>query len=652
MRKVLFLILLTTTAMAQSQVSYPNRPRYPDGLLALRAGGGFTKYLGEFVDNNVGDYYAFSGCYSLLPELSIGIDANAGKSIYNRRMRRSTGDAYAIQFGDENLMIRTTTFSSFNFLFYLNLFPRQYFNAYLVAGAGVTFFQPQDFAENKAWYRPKTENLASLTIPVGIGAEYFVFRNMSINAELRNHFMFTDQFDAFASSEITAQYRLEKGITVADNGLTEGSDNYSLLSVGMKLYMFENRDIDGDLLQNSEEEALGTNPYDIDTDGDGLTDYEESRVIHSNPLAKDSDADGLNDYVEYNKYHTSPSDVDTDHDGVNDSDEILVYKTNPLEADTDGDGLTDLEEKNIGTNPRDVDTDKDYLNDYAEAKIRLTNPLVPDTDGDGLTDYEEVTTYLTNPLISDTDGDGLSDYAEITVYKTSPVKRDTDGDALDDGNEVMAIGTNPLKRDTDDDGVLDNLDKCPLLAETYNGVADSDGCPDLDGSGKSTYPLARVVARPEYKSISKTDTLVQIDTVYIREGGLLTLFGVNFEVDKDIIRPESYAILESNLQLFKQYPEMSVEIRGHTDSDGSEEHNKELSFRRAQSIREYYVQHGVAPHRLTVQGFGASSPVASNTTNVGKARNRRIEFYISKRGDRMPDSGNSFTGEQLLMQEK
>lgn len=112
---------------------------------------------------------------------------------------------------------------------------------------------------------------------------------------------------------------------------------------------------------------------DIDTE-----DLPNSDPIESDSRAIDSDGDGLNDYDEINIYNTNPNLIDSDFDGLSDYDEIMIYKTDPLKADTDGDGL----------------------NDYEEVKIYGTDPLKVDTDGDGYSDYEEVT-HGYNPL-----GDG------------------------------------------------------------------------------------------------------------------------------------------------------------------------------------------------------------------------------------------------------
>nr|WP_069131084.1 OmpA family protein [Rhodohalobacter halophilus] len=135
---------------------------------------------------------------------------------------------------------------------------------------------------------------------------------------------------------------------------------------------------------------------------------------------------------------------DSDGDGLSDYDEIYVHGTNPLDPDTDGDGLTDYEEVNTyGTDPLNEDTDGDGLSDGDEVNVYDTDPLNPDTDGDGLTDGEEVNMYDTDPTDPDTDGDGLSDGDEVNTHGTDPLDPDSDGDGFTDGQEIE-MGTDPL----------------------------------------------------------------------------------------------------------------------------------------------------------------------------------------------------------------
>jgi len=648
---VIFAICLTSlTAIGQQQLDYPGRPRYADGLLGLRVSGGMSKYLGEFTDQSTGGHFSLCADYSVLPEISFGLGADFGRTPYYRRERRQMVTAYGYQYDNAATALRSTWYSTYSVQIAIHMFPRQYFDAYLLLGGGVTLFGPDDYSQELVTVRPDNDHLAGITVPIGIGADYFLTRNLSINAELRFHLLFTDDFDGFNSSEIRRAYIQDVQEPLTGDILTEAGDAYSAFSFGIKYRLFENDDIDGDLLKNVEEEALNTNPYDPDTDGDGVSDYQELRIHKSDPLRADTDADGLNDYVEVIKYRTSPLLADTDGDGLSDSDEVLEFRTNPLAQDTDGDGLADKDELALGTNQTDIDTDKDDVGDHAEAITHKTIPTAPDSAGDGLGDYDEIFGYRTDPLKPDTDGDRLTDFEEIALIRSNPLLADTDGDSWSDYTEARETGTNPLSRDTDGDGMPDNLDQCPLLPEVYNGYEDSDGCPDQEQGGRRQLTTARADRPPLAVPAVLRDTLVRIDTLVVREGGLFTLFGVNFEVDKDIIRPESIPILEENAKLFFEFPRMEVEIRGHTDSDASDEHNLDLSLRRAKSVRRFLISKGVEEGRLTVQGFGESRPIVSNATAFGKARNRRIEFYISHRGERRRSEQQLFTGEPRIIE--
>ena len=130
---------------------------------------------------------------------------------------------------------------------------------------------------------------------------------------------------------------------------------------------------------------------------------------------------------------------DSDGDGLSDYDEIYIYGTDPLNPDTDGDGLTDYEEIYVyGTDPLNPDTDGDGIPDGDEIHIYGTDPLFPDTDGDGLTDCQEVL-HTNREECEDPDFDGSFDGG----YGTDPLNPDTDGDGFSDGQEVE-MGTDPL----------------------------------------------------------------------------------------------------------------------------------------------------------------------------------------------------------------
>lgn len=139
------------------------------------------------------------------------------------------------------------------------------------------------------------------------------------------------------------------------------------------------KDSDSDGLTNKKELAIGTNPHNPDTDGDGLTDGAEVSQYNTNPTNADTDGDGLSDGDEVHSYQTNPNRPDTDSDGLSDGAEISQYHTDPLNPDTDSDGLTDGEEVNkYNTDPNNPDTDGDGITDGEEIQMG-TDPLDPDS---------------------------------------------------------------------------------------------------------------------------------------------------------------------------------------------------------------------------------------------------------------------------------
>jgi len=290
----------------------------------------------------------------------------------------------------------------------------------------------------------------------------------------------------------------------------------SVLRVG------ENPDSDDDGLTNAEEAALGTDPFDPDTDNDGLGDGAEVITHGTDALDADTDDDGVSDGaldpdgagLTVAGPDSDPfSDNDQDGDGLVNSEETSSgsdgFITDPLNPDTDGDGLNDGYEETLGTDPLDTDTDDDALTDASEIGVHQTDPNDPDTDDDALTDGAEVGTYGTDPVDADSDDDGLSDGDEVAAgtnpadpdsdddgltdgpelatHGTDPLDADSDDDGLNDGDE-LAAGTNPLDADTDDDGLTDGAEVAagtnPLDADS-----DDDGLSDGDEAAAGTDPL-------------------------------------------------------------------------------------------------------------------------------------------------------------------
>jgi outer membrane protein OmpA-like peptidoglycan-associated protein len=121
------------------------------------------------------------------------------------------------------------------------------------------------------------------------------------------------------------------------------------------------------------------------------------------------------------------------------------------------------------------------------------------------------------------------------------------------------------------------------------------------------------------------------DTVFIlTKGKTVVLRGVNFEFNKATLTEDSEIILRRAYNAMVANPEVAVVITGHTDNVGSQKYNQALSLKRAQSVKKWLVEHGIASNRMRTVGRGLNEPVASNETDAGRAENRRIEFYVEK----------------------
>ncbi|HEY9097831.1 MAG TPA: OmpA family protein [Thiobacillus sp.] len=235
----------------------------------------------------------------------------------------------------------------------------------------------------------------------------------------------------------------------------------------------------------------------------------------------------------------------------------------------------------------------------------------PDSDGDGVVDSKDKcpNTQAGRKVNADgceldSDGDGVVD-GQDRCPKTPAGRKvnaqgcelDSDGDGVVDGQDKcpntpagQKVGADGCELDSDGDGVVDSQDKCPTVhART------ADGCP-------------APVAAPQK----------------------LVLEGVNFDNDQATLKADATAILDQVAVSLKAWGDTKVEVAGHTDSQGSDAYNMSLSQRRADAVRSYLVGKGVAADRLTAKGYGETSPVASNDTDDGRYKNRRVELIPVK----------------------
>jgi outer membrane protein OmpA-like peptidoglycan-associated protein len=122
------------------------------------------------------------------------------------------------------------------------------------------------------------------------------------------------------------------------------------------------------------------------------------------------------------------------------------------------------------------------------------------------------------------------------------------------------------------------------------------------------------------------------DAKVIREGeGIIVEFSSNvlFGFDKSNLSSDAKNNLNKLIKVLDSYPDTDIEIQGHTDSKGSQEYNLNLSEQRASAVSGYLISNEISSRRLTVLGFGENSPKYLNTTEDGRAQNRRVEFLIT-----------------------
>ena len=232
------------------------------------------------------------------------------------------------------------------------------------------------------------------------------------------------------------------------------------------------------------------------------------------------------------------------------------------------------------------DTDKDGIPDKDDACPEVAGPKefngCPDTDGDGIADKD----------------DACPEVAGLKEFNGCP---DTDNDGIADKDDKCPDVAGPAENggcpwpDTDGDGVLDKDDLCPNEA----GPESNKGCPEPnDDDQKRLNQYAKTIL---------------------------------FDTGKASIKFESAEILNQIINVLKKFPNSRFRIEGHTDSTGKKQKNIELSQNRADSVKIYLIQGGIASDRLESIGYGPEKPIASNKTKKGRELNRRVEINLIKK---------------------
>jgi OOP family OmpA-OmpF porin len=261
------------------------------------------------------------------------------------------------------------------------------------------------------------------------------------------------------------------------------------------------------------------------------------------------------------------------------------------------------------------------------APARPVTPRIEDADDDGIADADdrcpnepETRNAFEDrdgcPDDPDQDGDGLGDAKDRCPWDPEDVNSIDDDDGCPDD-------------DNDGDGILGSRDACRDAAEDRDGFQDADGCPDPDNDGDGIADTHDVCPmEPEvWNGIVDDDGCKDELPPKVKafEG---TLRGINFKPGKATILKSSRKTLARTLAIMREYPGLRVKIDGHTDDRGARDKNLDLSRRRADAVKWYLIDLGIAEDRIETEGFGPDQPVADNKGPKGRAKNRRIELHV------------------------
>jgi len=293
----------------------------------------------------------------------------------------------------------------------------------------------------------------------------------------------------------------------------------------------------------------------------------------------------------------------------------------PSIGDRDGDGYKD-----------DVDQCPDDPEDFDDFEDEDGCPE-PDNDKDGILDDPDKCPNEPETKNGYQDEDGCPD---STTF-------DRDGDRIPDDVDKCPDDPEDFDNfededgcpdpDNDKDGIKDVEDACPNVPEDKDGFEDNDGCPDPDNDHDRILDVSdKCPNEPEtYNGVKDDDGCPDQGLATMTKGKIVTMKPIYFETDKDIIKPESFPVVDSVAAAINGNPWIElVEIQGHADERGDDAHNLDLTERRAASVRRALEERNVLPSKLKSHGYGETKPICKGHDESCWSKNRRVEFIIEK----------------------
>lgn len=425
----------------------------------------------------------------------------------------------------------------------------------------------------------------------GLGIHHYLSKSFDLSYNLNFATIDTDDPSFFwttgLNNNLTAKYKLANGSV-----LSEDSKFMPFVSLGLGVTAF--------------------------IDGSTFLDNKASFQIPFGLGFEVPVTDDINFIYQSTFNRTFDDEIDGRNGGDNNHDDMLFHtvglKVNLFKKrDMDSDGVKDSRDE-CPTEPGSMetmgcpDTDMDLVADKIDmcpntAGLAEFNGCA-DTDSDGISDVEDECPNTTGLAqfdgCADTDSDGIAD-------------------PVDECPSIAGLSDFDGCADTDGDRFADPVDECPTIA----GVASFNGCADTDGDGvedrKDNCP--NEIGEAGNMGCPGVSEEVKEELAQIFEN-------LQFGNNSDQIAESSLDDLEVLANIMLQDSNLKLSIEGHTDSRGSADYNLALSQNRANSVKAFLVEKGIAADRITAIGYGETKPIDTNETADGRNNNRRVELNL------------------------